>query len=46
MVPSSEVSIVVVVSIYCFETALKNLGKWRQKEAPVSHLPTNILQKF
>ena len=24
----------------------KNLGKWRQRGAPVSHLPPNILQKF
>ena len=35
-----------MVAIYCFETALKNLGKWRQGGAPASHLPSNNLQNF
>ena len=31
-----------LVAIHCFETALKNFGKWRQREAPDLHLPPNI----
>ena len=35
-----------LVAIYSFEAALKNLGKWRQRGASVSHLPLNILHKI
>ena len=35
-----------LVVVCCFETTLKNLGKWGQRGASVSHLPLNILQKF
>ena len=35
-----------LIAIYCFETALKNLGKWGYGGDPVSHLPPIISQKL
>ena len=42
ILPSLELSIVV----WLWQIVLRNFRKWQQKGAPISHLPSNILQKI